>query len=527
MAQLPPEHGGGDGLKPSALTFPTLPRLRVNERIQHSGQRGTVRYIGMLEGRGEQIWLGIEWDNPERGRHDGMVGGRQYFKTRKKSAGTFLKVEKLEQRGVYLMESVWKRYVEEAGDTGFKRERHVLGGVGGLVDFRVGEFVGRIEGLVRVDVGSMCVGRIGKGVGDVLKGLRELRVGRSLFDEMRVVGEILDEFEGLEVLDMSGNVLTGSLENGGGVHDKLKELILNGCEVSVGGVGEVCTRARKLRELRVHECWLRGLKVWTGKMEEVEMLDLDGNCVEWEDVVGVLGMMGKLKVLYLSRNGLRDCEVRFEGKFERLEKLSLAENELEGWRAVERLRGMRELKWLRLTGNKIMEEEICGVTGRMITIGRLGGLQVLDGSLIEKDERVYAERRYLSIVIERERRRIGEEALKEKHGREKELREKYRDLLGGGGTTAGVRKGLVRVVLEKRRNGSGQESKRVVRWMPGRVTMDKVHAVAERLLRTQLTGGMQIVVGKQAEVVTDESVELSRWTATAEEDAVVRIVCAV
>ena len=30
----------------------------------------------------QQLWLGVEWDDPARGRHSGEHGGRQYFVTR-------------------------------------------------------------------------------------------------------------------------------------------------------------------------------------------------------------------------------------------------------------------------------------------------------------------------------------------------------------------------------------------------------------------------------------------------------------
>lgn len=523
MPQLSLRHQG-DEPTPLPLTLPPLPPLHINERIQHFGQRGTIRYVGTLDGRGDQTWLGIEWDEVGRGRHDGTVDGRQYFTTRKEGAGTFLKVEKLERRGVYLMQGVWRRYVEEAGDMEYKKERHVLGGTGGVVEFWVGDFGGRIEGLERVDVGGMCVGRVGKGVGGVLKGLRELRVGRSLFEEIAIVGEILDEFEGLEVLDVSGNVLKGSYIGDSRRHRGLKELIMNGCEVSVEGVGEVCKRARDLREVRVHGCGLGGLEVWKGKMERVEVLDLDGNCIGWRDITEVLGRMKTLRVLYLSGNGLRDCEIELEGRFERLERLSLGENELEEWRIVEGLRGVKGLKWLRLTGNGIMEREVQGVTGRMITIGRLGGLEVLDGSFIEKDERVYAERRYLGVVIARERRKgteVGE--LKRRHGRVEELNEKYIDLLEGDENVGGVRKGLIRVVLRK---GQRDEGKSVVRWMPGKVTMEKIRAVAERLLRTHSLGKMQIKLGDRVESVEDETREIMFWLSSDNDDISIEI-CAI
>ena len=53
----------------------------VGARISHNGDIGTIRYIGPVDGtRG--TWLGVEWDNPARGKHDGSHAGVRYFSTR-------------------------------------------------------------------------------------------------------------------------------------------------------------------------------------------------------------------------------------------------------------------------------------------------------------------------------------------------------------------------------------------------------------------------------------------------------------
>ena len=50
-------------------------------RISFSGALCTVRYVGTIEGtKGD--WLGVEWDDPSRGKHDGSHGGVRYFECR-------------------------------------------------------------------------------------------------------------------------------------------------------------------------------------------------------------------------------------------------------------------------------------------------------------------------------------------------------------------------------------------------------------------------------------------------------------
>lgn len=48
--------------------------FEVECRVRDSdGYRGTVRYIGPVAAakNQEENWLGVEWDKPDRGKHDG------------------------------------------------------------------------------------------------------------------------------------------------------------------------------------------------------------------------------------------------------------------------------------------------------------------------------------------------------------------------------------------------------------------------------------------------------------------------
>ena len=48
------------------------------QRLSYSGGPCTVRYIGPVSGtKGE--WLGVEWDDSTRGKHDGSHNGMKYF----------------------------------------------------------------------------------------------------------------------------------------------------------------------------------------------------------------------------------------------------------------------------------------------------------------------------------------------------------------------------------------------------------------------------------------------------------------
>lgn len=48
------------------------------QRLSLKGQTCTVRYVGPVTGKAGD-WLGVEWDDPTRGKNNGMYDGHQYF----------------------------------------------------------------------------------------------------------------------------------------------------------------------------------------------------------------------------------------------------------------------------------------------------------------------------------------------------------------------------------------------------------------------------------------------------------------
>lgn len=54
--------------------------LCIGQRIRvHTNHTATVRYVGEVDGHPGDVWVGVEWDDPSRGKHDGSLDGRRYF----------------------------------------------------------------------------------------------------------------------------------------------------------------------------------------------------------------------------------------------------------------------------------------------------------------------------------------------------------------------------------------------------------------------------------------------------------------
>lgn len=51
----------------------------IGDRISFGGNCCTIKYIGPVKGV-EGHWLGVEWDDPSCGKHNGSYLGENYFK---------------------------------------------------------------------------------------------------------------------------------------------------------------------------------------------------------------------------------------------------------------------------------------------------------------------------------------------------------------------------------------------------------------------------------------------------------------
>ncbi len=85
----------------------------LNTRIELNGYCGIIKYIGNSKHKKETdniLWLGIEWDEESRGKHDGTVENYNYFDTKnKKNSGSLIKISKV-NFGISLEEALKFKY---------------------------------------------------------------------------------------------------------------------------------------------------------------------------------------------------------------------------------------------------------------------------------------------------------------------------------------------------------------------------------------------------------------------------------
>jgi len=83
--------------------------MAIGDRVAVGNSAGTVRYVGPV-GNYDGEWVGVEWDDPTRGKHDGSLGGVRYFSCEGGPvAGSFVRPEKANPR-VSLYHALRTRY---------------------------------------------------------------------------------------------------------------------------------------------------------------------------------------------------------------------------------------------------------------------------------------------------------------------------------------------------------------------------------------------------------------------------------
>ena len=82
-------------------------RATVKDKDGH--HLGTVLFVGSIPGK-EGTWVGLEWDDISRGKHEGSVQGTQYFKClRGPNSASFVRSDKVKP-GISLTEAIRQRY---------------------------------------------------------------------------------------------------------------------------------------------------------------------------------------------------------------------------------------------------------------------------------------------------------------------------------------------------------------------------------------------------------------------------------
>jgi len=346
-----------------AERLPQQPPIVVGTRVVIGKDRdiATVRYVGSVAGQ-QGVWVGVEWDDPSRGKHDGSTGGVKYFDVSgSPTAGSFVRAEKV-CAGVPLLAALHARYNNEQAEgasSGAAPDRAVYlnaatSGRRVLVELvgeeQVTERQRQTDLLTRSRLVGACVSSVDPDADlqAALPNLEELDLTGNLLWRWDEPARLLRALPGLHTLNLSGNRLR--LPAAGGPAPprltSLRALVLNGCGVSWKDVCALQAASLPcLRELHVAGNGISSL-LEAGAPQQQQRLEASCASASLASAsassAGAAVDASEQPVIPPQLKALHSVEV-----------LGLEDNQISSWWEVLRLAWLPRLKRLHLSGNAI------------------------------------------------------------------------------------------------------------------------------------------------------------------------------
>ncbi|KAL0273899.1 UNVERIFIED_CONTAM: hypothetical protein PYX00_006466 [Menopon gallinae] len=376
-----------------------VPQYEVGSRIFVSGERGTIMYIGEVLNT-EGVWLGIDWDNPARGKHDGTQMGIRYFTASHPTSGSFVRPKKV-STGITLLEAIENRYGEITdGTAGLDLDK--INEVQREMKAKFFEVVGaeklnkqqsnfrNLQTVVLHGTTVSCAGPPSE-ILDRCPNIRELHLGNTLLSSWRTIYEIVSQLKQLSILNVSSNRLrVDDLE--AETFSSLTHLIMGKLNYTWDDVLRCFSFMLNAETVQVPFNDIRVLRVPPEHVfTRLANLDLEGNQFESWGEINKLGKIKTLKSMNLRACGLK--EINFPSPddsetdlFENLESLALSNNLFDDWVHISELDKLRCLVDLKFKDNPILEKESLE-TNHQLLIARIRKLEKINGAIILPEDR--------------------------------------------------------------------------------------------------------------------------------------------
>nr|XP_027309555.2 tubulin-specific chaperone E [Anas platyrhynchos] len=380
----------------------------LGRRVLCGAERATVRYVGGLPGAAG-IWLGVEWDDPQRGKHDGTYEGTQYFKCRHPRGGSFIRPNKA-NFGVDFLTAVKDRYgLKEQDVQNGTKNTLVLGKktVELIGMDSIAEQQSQLNLLVDISVRECAVSHAGQKeeISRTCANIRHINLSKNLLSSWDTVTDIASQVPNLETLNISENKMkfpstSISVSN---VFSKLKVLALNQTEITWTEV-LVCAQGwPALEELYLTSNNITVLERPDNVLQTLKLLDLSDNPLLDGDQLHQIAYLPRLEQLILRNTGISsiyfpDSEFGCKTKmFPSLKRLAINDNKISQWSSINELEKLPSLRSLQCHNNPLMDTEKNPETLRQLIIAKLSQLEVLNKSEILPAERKGAELDYRKI----------------------------------------------------------------------------------------------------------------------------------
>ncbi|XP_061480528.1 tubulin-specific chaperone E [Rhineura floridana] len=384
----------------------TIPLDAVGQRIFCNGEYGTVLYVGSVPPT-TGLWLGVEWDNHQRGKHNGSHEGIQYFKCRHPSGGSFIRPNKA-NFGVDFISAVKKQYGLN------EDEQDAESGTGLLVIGRktvetigfdaIKEKQKQLNILNDISVDECAVSRAGT-EGEIRRtcpNIKRINLSKNLLSSWKEAMDIACQVESLETFNLSKNKMKfpSTPPPASRAFCNLKILALNQTGVTWTEVLLCAAGWPALEELHLASNDISLLKRPIDVLHNLKWLNVSDNQLTDGNQLHLIADLPRLERLILSNNGISSihfpdvgfgCKTRM---FPSLTHLVVKNNRIAEWSVINELDKLQKLQSFDCRNNPLMDIDKNIETVKQLIIAKIGQLKLLNKSEIFPDERRGAELDY-------------------------------------------------------------------------------------------------------------------------------------
>ncbi|KAL7071334.1 hypothetical protein ACQ4LE_009246 [Meloidogyne hapla] len=381
--------------------------IELNKRVILKEFKGVVKYYGEVEGT-TGVWVGVDWDNKERGKHDGSYKGKQYFKALSNTSGSFVREKDLDF-GSDLFDEINEKYASNSKmdeikirdssnaklfefvkmDKIYSKQKQIFQLKCIVLSFsKVSHLDLNKLGQLKFNLCSeldLCSTLIGKW-NDLINILSAFPVLKTLrLDCNRI--EPLEECtkEEIQKIDENLHVFKG-----------ITQLSLNECNLTLKTLNKLPRLFISLEELYLAKNNLDTFNLKGEDFKNLILLDLQGNPFKEIERLESLFKLPSLESLNLSSCQLESIyfgDSPFDG-FTNLKTLILSDNPIKKWESIDQLGQLPSLEKLNVRGTFLSGSR--GVESREMIIAKLPKIIYLDKCDISSSSRQSAELLFLS-----------------------------------------------------------------------------------------------------------------------------------
>lgn len=372
------------------------------DRVQTvDNELGTVKFVGKLpEWGGKVVALGIEWDQPNRGKNNGDLNGVQYFSCDIDGAGSFIKStsKKLREERYDFIQSLVHQYADEENES-ILDEAIVFGSkVAESYGFhKLNKLQANFNNLKSVSLDKKliytsfdCNERTSSILSN-LKNVEKLDISYNLISDLNHVWEIVDQLPMIKELNLNGNRFYKQAELLA-QHHNLLSLKLASTNINIAEfLPNILQKLVSLTELSL-----------AGNNYNDDCVDIDLNTTKLQKLDLSFNNLTKLPKLIrqilsinLEQNQISDLDD--SAVYENITKVDLRNNQIADWSVIDKLSTIfPHLTDLRINGNPLFAN--ISVEEMTLSIIARCSILKLNGSSLSKEEVENAELYFISKV---------------------------------------------------------------------------------------------------------------------------------